>query len=381
MLLSLAGCRVSHDMVLQPDPSGSSAALTSQTASAGMLAAAPMGGSGHGGVPYDMDASMPVAPPATAGKAGVAMAGSVAPAAGSGEPSAGEPSSGEPRAGEPSAGAPATPDAGPVVMAASDPACDMTGVWIGKQIAVGVVLELPQSVNIWHYFEISQQADDFVVTKHIDCGVEVLGDVTVTITRATLEGTVQHNHQDGRKGTLERNGARCDLDIARFWSIRGAEEARFIPNPTRDSTEQLTAVAAAKPLPTAANPDGALDPENDGKPGIAAQITGIASGTRNSVQREWHRWFTEPGYEIAANTDWQTDLRIRAEYDMEESVIDPTSGLLTTVPAATNSVKHVMLLRFLGRDLSDPRAAAVVKGNPVDTCYALQDALPAERLM
>jgi hypothetical protein len=367
--LCAMGCRVSHETALKPDPltlepsEGQSGMAAPPATAAGGNAAEPAPpASGVGAAPQPPAAGM-----LAAGAAGV-MAAAGQSAAGSGEPAAGM-------------DAPPPLDAGMMpAPGASDPECDLSGIWIGKQLAVGVVLELPQSVNIWHYFEIAQQGDDFVVTNHTDCGVEVLGDVTVTITRATLEGTVMYNHQTGRKGTLKRSGVTCALDIARYWSVRGADEARYIPNPTRDSTEALADVARAKPLPTAAMQDGAIDPENDGHMGIAAQVSGIASGTRNSVQREWHRWFTEPGYEITPSTDWTSDLRIRAEYDMEESVIDPTSGLLTTVPAASTAYKHVMQLRFLGRTLSDPRAQAIVKSNPVETCYALQDALPAERL-
>jgi hypothetical protein len=45
-----------------------------------------------------------------------------------------------------------------------------------------------------------------------------------------------------------------------------------------------------------------------------------------------------------------------------------------STPKAT---KHVLKLRFLGRDRSDARAAAFFKGDDVSTCYAVQDAFPA----
>jgi hypothetical protein len=46
----------------------------------------------------------------------------------------------------------------------------------------------------------------------------------------------------------------------------------------------------------------------------------------------------------------------------------------------SGSAKHVLKLRFLGRDASDARAAALIESDNVETCYAIQDALPAEQL-
>jgi hypothetical protein len=40
-----------------------------------------------------------------------------------------------------------------------------------------------------------------------------------------------------------------------------------------------------------------------------------------------------------------------------------------------------MRFRFLGRTTDDPRAQAIVKADPVETCYAIQDAIPAEQPM
>jgi hypothetical protein len=186
--------------------------------------------------------------------------------------------------------------------------------------------------------------------------------------------------QTGRKGRFELADGKCVFDIARFWSVRGAEEERFLPNPTRDSSMSMAELANQKPLPTPRMPDGAFDLEGDGELGAAGQINGIVSGVRNSCQRDWDRWFTEEGYEITPALDFSTDLKIRIEYETDESVMAPTSGLLTTPTEATSDWKHVTFLRFLGRNLEDPRAKAIVKPEAVETCYALQDAMPAEEL-
>ena len=270
--------------------------------------------------------------------------------------------------------------AGKAAAGAQYPDCDFNGIWAAHQISQAKVLELPQAVNVWIYLEIQQTGSDITVAKSFECGVEVQGTITATLSRETLIAATKINNQRGRKGQVSKQGNSCGLQIARYWTIRGADELRFIPNPERDSSQSITDVRAVNPLPTPQKPDGAVDSENDGKLGIASQITGIVSGTRNSVQREWTRYFTDSGYEIVPSLDWSNDLTIRAEYDNEDSVMDPISGLLTTVPQADLTAKHLLKLRFLGRDKSDPRATAFLKPADVDTCYAIQDAMPVESL-
>jgi hypothetical protein len=60
--------------------------------------------------------------------------------------------------------------------------------------------------------------------------------------------------------------------------------------------------------------------------------------------------------------------------------LDPRDGLLSSGSPPKAGAKHTLRLRFLGRDSSDARVAAIVKPNTTDTCYAIQDALAAEEL-
>jgi hypothetical protein len=263
---------------------------------------------------------------------------------------------------------------------AQDPDCDFTGIWIADQITVSQALNLPQSSNQWMYLEFKQSGSAVEVTKHFDCGVEVRGSVTVTMSRATTQALIAHNVQNGRKATLSKDGANCEFAVERFWSVRGADEAHFLPNATRDSNDSIEAVDMLKPLPTMNNTDGAVDTENDGRLGVAYQIAGNFSGTRNAVQRYWTRWYSDAEYAIPASDDWTSDLVIRTEFDNEESVLSPKSGLLLSDSMPKFGAKHVLKLRFLGRDSSDPRVAAIVKSTDIDTCYAIQDAMPADKL-
>jgi hypothetical protein len=380
-------------MVLQPDRVAGSGAAPAAGSSAGGRAGSedsgaggtamkpPAAAGGMTGTGTSGTGSNAAATGGAAGKAGASAttsdAGIAGMAAGSGDlPVAGAAGAEEAAGtgGVNSAGAGGQGGAADAV----DPECDFTGIWIAKQATVSEALGIAATSNNWYYLEFRQSGTNVEVSKHYDCGIEVTGVVSVTLSKGTLEALLSHNVQTGRKGTLLRDGSNCKFEAARFWSIRGADEARFLPNAARDSEDSIPQSAMSKPLPTTSNTDGAVDIENDGKLGVAYQVSGIVSGTRNSVQRDWTKWFTEPGFEIPANTDWKSELVVRADFDNEENILDPASGPLASGSTPRRGAKHILRLRFLGRDASDPRVAPIVKSTQVETCFAIQDAFPAE---
>jgi hypothetical protein len=263
---------------------------------------------------------------------------------------------------------------------AQDPDCDLTGIWIARQITVNEAIGVQAFSNNWYYLEYKQSGTTVEVTKHFDCGIEIVGAVSVVLPRSAVQAQLTRNQQAGRKLTMSKDGASCRLETKRFWSIRGAEELPYLQDGLRDSEASIRDLTTSLPLPTKDNTAGAIDPDGDGKLGLAFEISGLLSGTRNSVQRDWTRWFTEPGYEFPAGMDWADDVLIRADFDNEESVLDPAEGLLTSGSTPAREAKHATTLRFLGRDATDPRAQALIKEDQVDTCFAVQDALPAQEL-
>jgi hypothetical protein len=345
---------------------GADSAAPRATASGSMTQSSQAAAAGSGMTSRPLDAGMSTA---------MASAGSNAtPAAGSGGsgPAAGSGASG------PAAGSGADGMSGEdQPKRAQDPTCDLSGVWITKQLSASKALEEVGYSHSYAYYEIEQSGSDFVVKKHIDCGGIALGGGTGSLPRATLEALTQRNSQSGRKGRFELVDGKCTVDIDHFWSVRGANEERFLP-PTRDSTMTMADLMKQKPMPTASMQDGAEDWDNDGHPAITTTVTGIISGDRYGCQRDWDRWFTAPGFEITPSLDFTTDFTIRFEFEGEEALLYPTVGLLATPAEVDYSFAPTMRFRFLGRTMDDPRAQAIVKADPVETCYAIQDAIPAE---
>jgi len=182
--------------------------------------------------------------------------------------------------------------------------CNLTGIWITKIVTVTQALSLPQYATAWYYLEIDQPAGsaDFTITKSMDCGTEVHGSVIVTLLPPTLEALMKHNSQVGRKGTMKKGAdGRCAVAAEQFWIMLGGED-RFLP--PRNAAEEIETVAARLPLPNPDRPDGAEDWDNDGKLGINWQVSGVIQGTRSTVQRQWHRWFSTERYPVTPATAW-----------------------------------------------------------------------------
>ncbi|MFT3926604.1 MAG: hypothetical protein QM778_28930 [Myxococcales bacterium] len=259
---------------------------------------------------------------------------------------------------------------------AQDPECDLHGSWIARQASLSRALGAPQVASTWYYLEFAQDGDQVVVTRHFDCGVEVHGTVLVQLTPATVRAFIAHNLQAGRKGTMRKAGARCEFSLERFWSVRGADEQRFRPQ-SNAAKLSIPDLAASNPLPTKDHLDGALDWEKDGQLGVAWQVSGIVSGTRNTVQRDWTEWFTDTTRVIAPAKDWSEDLVARVRVDNEENVLEASSPTVSSGGTSDSTAANHVTLRFLGRNPDDSRAQALIADDPFETCNAIREALPA----
>jgi hypothetical protein len=184
---------------------------------------------------------------------------------------------------------------------------------------------------------------------------------------------------------MAKNAAgHCVVASEPFWVLLGADD-RFLP--PRNTDEEITSVAARLPLPTIDRPEGAEDWDQDGKQGVAWQVSGVLMGSRSTVQRQWNRWFTTERYAVTPAMNWG-DAIVGTDFDKDETVFDPTTGPLVSpsYSVRTPETPNRYVLRFLGRDKTDARASAFLHGTDpfgdtaatVETCHAMQDAMLAE---
>jgi hypothetical protein len=265
-------------------------------------------------------------------------------------------------------------DAGP----SSGAGCDLSGVWIARQNTESLALSLPQYANTWYYFELTQSGDSLTVARHFDCGIEVRGTVRVMLMPATTRALLAHNLQAGRKGTVTPTAdGQCSVSIEPFWSVRGVPEDQFVPTP-RNSGMTLAQVQAALPLPTADMVARTEDWDGDGKPGITWFVNGIVNGERNTIQRDWTRYFSAPGYAVTAGSDFG-DVVLRTEFSAEEVVFN-TQGL-SQLSQPNAAAEHTLTLRFLGRTPDDARARAIYGADDFETCAKVRATLPSTQAL
>jgi hypothetical protein len=277
-----------------------------------------------------------------------------------------------------------------------DSDCDMTGYWAVSETdyTCDDVFHQPQTSSNWYLYHLTQSGSDFQVDQELDCGVHVTGSATVDYTPSALKAILYLNPMDGsgqfpaRQGTSQATAGGCAVTLDRWYKIRGALYSYL---PTDFSTQPPLSSLPA--LPTQSDPingddslaaePGATDPDGDGFAGIAFQITGIVTGVRDSVQRDWKQYATTGGPVPAAALSFD----VPGSFDLQESIMHVSQcgtgcGLLTTGAAASTAPGYVTF-SFIGKTLGSPRVSTIVAGPPrqdvttdLATCANIQQALP-----
>ncbi len=253
--------------------------------------------------------------------------------------------------------------------------CDMTGMWAAKAspYALDSLFSSPQRSNNWYYLEIVDRGDEIEIVDGFNCGIQVEGAASVTITRATTQALMERNSPIGRRGLFrDADDGTCEMRLERWFWVRGADPS-FLPTSFSDYLE-LDVLDADNPLPTPEDPTGADDPENDGELGMAYQVGGAVRGTRNVIQRDWNEFFSTP--ERHPTPETLDDFEVGFNYDSVEVLLSVTGctggcGLLEAGSAPDPEGDHHARFVRVGPDF---RQAA-----DIDTCFAVQDLIPFER--
>lgn len=279
-------------------------------------------------------------------------------------------------------------------------ACDMTGYWVTREtsFARDLVLNEIQTSSSWFVYRFSQQGEAFQVEQALNCGTRTTGSATVEPTAASLRallyssGLGPNTLRGPRRGTFKPDGTGCAVTFDRWYNGRGILDT-LLPADF-DVRPDLASLPAMPYEPNPANPQvtnaalyaaGADDAEHDGIPGMAFRITGIASGVRNSAQRDFKEWATLAGQPVPRFTILMT---VPGTWDLQESVLRVTDcglscGLVSSRASVAKDHPPRIVFRFLGKSLSGPAVSAVVKGNMGDavdadlaTCGNVRNALP-----
>jgi hypothetical protein len=150
--------------------------------------------------------------------------------------------------------------------------------------------------------------------------------------------------------------------------VRGAEDsylpADFGSHPALSSLTPLP--VEADPVNGTDSPAGITDPDGDGIPGVAFDVTGFVNGTRNSAQRTWQDYATAANAPVAAAA---ITLTVPGEFDIEEHVMRVTNcgtscALLASAANPDPNTPGKMAFSFVGKTFGSVRVAAVAPNVP-----------------
>lgn len=284
-----------------------------------------------------------------------------------------------------------------------DAACDAGGLWAIRQTDFALAnlgTKSVQTSSNWYLVEIAQTGTTWRVTRSLFCGTHVTGSVTVHLTDEATRGLLyantwsDQNPGGARTGEMYEDGESCRFTASRHYFIRGgspallpatfADEPELATLPTLPVSNDIYDVTKGGDL------DLARDEDGDGFPGVPYAVTGLVTGTRSVVQRDWSEYESDQDHvaqkfsaEFFARSDFRVDDRI---LHLECAKPGEKCPLLEigTIPA-TDRVGRVFF-RWLGADTKGPRAKEILAGEPFvdpkidfETCMRIQEKLPHDK--
>jgi hypothetical protein len=216
--------------------------------------------------------------------------------------------------------------------------CDMSGQWIAELRTESLALGLTATSFNTYYYEIEDTGDEITVTRGWDCSFVVRGVTSVDTGRTAREALAQLNRQDGtidaiseppvtvapRTGIFrpsDDNPDTCEFSMERWWSSRGGAVSLLPPREEYNDLD-ISDMEARNPAPTAENPEGQRDIDNDGDPGVKLEVTKPLVGTRDSYLRDWNQLGP---FEVERGA---TDFTGVADFNNQENIFQASNSLL-----------------------------------------------------
>lgn len=276
-----------------------------------------------------------------------------------------------------------------------DDACDMTGYWAVRETSYSrdAILNGLQTSSEWSLVHLTQSGDGFVVAESLDCGIHVTGSVTVDMAPASVRAQIHRNRMDAasphaaRHGISRATASGCALALDRWYYAYGIVEsllpADFSAKPSLASLPPMPHVD--DPVNDTTFPNGADDPDGDGIPGAAFEVSGIVGGVRNLAEREWREYATPAGSDAPTHA---LTLAFPGAWDVQDSVLRVTQcgngcALLTSAAHAAADQTPRITMTFIGKTLGSAGVSAVVAGplranldDDLTTCAKVRALLP-----
>lgn len=235
--------------------------------------------------------------------------------------------------------------------------CDLSGRWLITLHYVADGLGQLQTIHTWLYYEIAQSGTAITVTKGLQCG-DGAGARTALGGNADFhsswDAVTKKINDTGRTGSSAATSAGCQIQLAKWFTVRGATVPHYndptFPLPTIDEQANGTT-------------PGWEDWDQDGQPGVTAIISGAINGKIYVVARTW----TALSGTVA---DTSHVFKLAVDWNQEENPLGyDGSSLLTSqaVRAADSTLHFAQLIR-----LSDSQGT----GDDLAICAAMRQLAP-----
>ncbi|MBS2015835.1 MAG: hypothetical protein JST00_23305 [Deltaproteobacteria bacterium] len=259
--------------------------------------------------------------------------------------------------------------------------CDMTGYWAARESTYlrETILGGLQISSNWFFLRFQQDGEGFRVVEGLDCGILVTGSATVRYSPESLRAILHANRQEGsgsrpaRRGVARAVPSGCEVSLERWYNVRGLSEDFLPPDfTTKPPLDSLRPMPTVRDPAGSERPEGAIDPDADGYPGLAFQISGIAGGVRNALQRDYKEFATPAGASVPANA---MTLVIPGAFDLQENVMRVTEcggscSLIATLARVAKDIPAKIALSWVGRTIDGPRTRLVAPRPPGESLDA-----------
>ena len=235
----------------------------------------------------------------------------------------------------------------------TSPACNMNGRWLVAQRVLAEALGQTQASHNWFYYEVTQNADQLVVTKGLHCGYEVVAVSALganVSSQACWPDFLQYDSDTGRAGTMEVTSSGCEINFEKRYTVRGATVAYY--------EDPSTTLPKASQKATSFTP-GWISWCGASNPGITLVVTGPASGDLYCVQRDWNQYSGS----VAANA---TTFEVPVTWDSDQDSLGYSGSSVITeqdVPDSDPSQHYVWFAKL------DPTQAT---GTDAEICASVR---------
>jgi hypothetical protein len=236
--------------------------------------------------------------------------------------------------------------------------CDLSGRWIATDHEVATGLGAQEAAHTWWYLELSQTDSAGTVSKSLDCGGNVRGISAVAANvdyPNTWPALLAKVKQTGRTFTSTAAASGCAVSFEKYYLVESATVS-FYTSPSQTMPTMSQQATSTTP--------GWEDWDNDGKPGMTMNTTGLVTGQLYLVTRSSTIWSGT----VAASA---STFKLADNWNAETDTLGYSGSSLLTSPSSRDNDASLHFVEFARL------SATQATGDDATTCGAIRMLAPS----